>query len=858
MTTLGDPDITAHPLWAREVQLEREMLCMGADLVRESTQRARQRGQLSTTRPVNRLLRDWLPQVAEGIKDWRRASIACRGAKPISLEYIQDADASLLALIALREILDSVGQRRARVMSMAVTIGTHAEHELKMQKWEASDKDAFKSVQHYFDREGSSDSHRATGNSALFTRAVVAGTVAWQPWSHEAHFRVGATLLDAIVRHTGWFTVEYATPEDGLAKGRGKGSPLLLVPNASLMEWLAEAFEAEELSRPRMGPTIIPPKPWEGNRGGGYWTPYVRGPRLIRFKAHQEEQRALASDEYDALDMPSIYQAVNFIQEVPWRINKRVLETVKACWLLDMGVGGLPAIEAAPLPPKPEDMDTNPEAQKEWRRAAKGTKRRNNSLVSKRQSALSIVQSANTYLTEDRIYFPHMLDFRGRMYSIPSGLSPQGHDLARGLLQFADTKPILTANGGRYWLALQVANMMGQDKRSNADRLAWVEERREEWLAVAADPVGQRAVWSGSKSPWQALAAILDWAGYLSEGEGYRSALPVTVDGTCNGLQHLSAILKDHEAAPLVNLVPSEAPADIYATIAAEWQAHLEAFIAQGEEVGQQAAFVLDLWGGVVPRSATKRQVMVLPYGGTRDAFYKYTVEAANEASPPPENMTIQAFTFRARALGMASRALWEIVNKRLPGAMAVMSWLQECSKLVVEGNQPIYWIVPSGFIVRHFYGKQKQGRVDLKLNGRMVRLVTQEVTKDLDAAAQTRGVPPNFVHSLDAAALTITCNRCEAEGITHLTGIHDAYGTHAADMNKLSGLLRDAFVEVHEQGPLDIFWQGCQDILEAIYRSHGASREGAAELAAKQRPPLPAFGTLDIRDVLRSPYFFS
>jgi DNA-directed RNA polymerase len=355
------------------------------------------------------------------------------------------------------------------------------------------------------------------------------------------------------------------------------------------------------------------------------------------------------------------------------------------------------------------------------------------------------------------------------------------------------------------------------------------------------------------------LAAILDWAGYLKEGEGYRSFLPVTVDGTCNGLQHLTALIRDHKAAPLVNLLPSKKPADIYATIAAEWQKGLAKVVAKGGEPAQQATWFLGVWGDTIQRSATKRQVMVLPYGGSRDAFFTYTKEAVVEMiGPPTDDATPQHREFRNKSIGMASRLLWAICNKRLPGAMALMKWLQDCSKLIVEGNQPIYWVTPSGFVVRHFYGRQQKGLVRVTLNGRKVNLVVFETTKDLDPAAQTRGVPPNFVHSLDAAALALTVNACPERGISHITGIHDAYGTHAADMNKLAALLREAFVDVHEREPIEVFWEACRDILEGVYVSRGVDPAEAKALAEEQRPAFPEVGTLDIRQVLKSAYFFS
>ena len=59
-------------------------------------------------------------------------------------------------------------------------------------------------------------------------------------------------------------------------------------------------------------------------------------------------------------------------------------------------------------------------------------------------------------------YFPHSLDFRGRAYPIPPHLNHVGSDLCRGLLLFAEGKPL--GERGLFWLKVHLANLMGQDK----------------------------------------------------------------------------------------------------------------------------------------------------------------------------------------------------------------------------------------------------------------------------------------------------------------------------------------------------------------------------------------------------------
>jgi DNA-directed RNA polymerase len=863
------------------------MLSLGAAAYVKTVERAKEKRWISTTRPVHNAMVGWAPAVSEEVAGWirhgKRARAQCQHT---AYAFIKDADPKLLALIGLREVLDCVYERASRIGVLAHSIGQWVEHELKMRHWEERFPKSYRQAQRYLDKEGSAESFRARVNQHFFNQEIAD----WPSWPREAHFRVGEVLIDAVVRGTHAFNVEYEECTGHELNRKSKRSlPYILVPKPGMLKELAAAFSRDE-QRPRLGPTIMPPRPWHGNTGGGYWTHYTRTHTLVNFKASHQEQRDAARMEYDALSMPEVQASVNYVQNVPWKINRAVLAVVEECWKLDLGIGKLPAHHPMPDLPRLEEgaNPVDPELLKRRNRKAKNINRFNKAIGARLKLATKIVQVAGgwtpmlvegadpreglgVHYYDDRIYFPHKLDFRGRMYSIPGGLSPQGHDLARGLLLFADSKPILKENGGRHWLALQVANMLGKDKLPTAERVQWVEENKAEWLAVAADPVGHRALWSNAKSPWQGLAAILDWAGYLTEGEGYRSSLPITVDGTCNGLQHLITLTKDHKSAHLVNLTHSDSPHDIYGVCAGEWQAALEKVRDQGEghkcgvakcehgcDPSMQAAWFLSIWAGTIPRGAAKKPVMVLPYGGTRDSFFENIQVVVDEESPAPDDLDAQGHAFRSHAIVMASKLLWAVVNEKLPGAMAIMAWLQECSRSIVSGNQPVYWVVPSGFVVRHFYGVQKEGQIKISINGRRLDIATKETTKVLDAARQTRGVPPNFVHSLDACALSLTINRCAEAGITHITAIHDAYGSHASDMTKLSGILRQAFVDVHESNPLDIFWAGCQDILEGLYLGQGASPGEAKAMAENRKPPLPPMGHYDVQEVRQSEYFFS
>ena len=64
------------------------------------------------------------------------------------------------------------------------------------------------------------------------------------------------------------------------------------------------------------------------------------------------------------------------------------------------------------------------------------------------------MQVAEAFKDDEAIYFPHNLDFRGRAYPMHPHLQHLGNDLCRGLLEFAQGKPL--GQEGLGWLFVQV------------------------------------------------------------------------------------------------------------------------------------------------------------------------------------------------------------------------------------------------------------------------------------------------------------------------------------------------------------------------------------------------------------------
>ena len=138
----------------------------------------------------------------------------------------------------------------------------------------------------------------------------------------------------------------------------------------------------------------------------------------------------------------------------------------------------------------------------------------------------------------------------------------------RSLLLFAKGKPL--GKKGFDWLKIHCINLTELKKKSPVkDRLAYADEVMEDILDSANNPLDGKRWWIQAEDPWQTLAACIEIRNALRHPEGpekYISHIPIHQDGSCNGLQHYSSLGRDTYGATYVNVVPGEAPQDIYST----------------------------------------------------------------------------------------------------------------------------------------------------------------------------------------------------------------------------------------------------------------------------------------------------
>lgn len=427
--------------------------------------------------------------------------------------------------------------------------------------------------------------------------------------------------------------------------------------------------------------------------------------------------------------------------------------------------------------------------------------------------------------TEAAIYLPIFMDFRGRTYTKPNVVTYQGGDLQKSLLVFPQG-PI--ADYGREALARHCGNLYGHgmDKAPMAERLKWFEDAIEDYRG---------GIIHRADEPLQLFTAM----NLISKGRS--NQVPCQIDGTCNGLQHLTALFRDETAAPFVNLAGStDKPSDIYGAIAARVKDRLQGLAE--EPGGSQGGWARRVLAAVtIDRKLCKKPVMVLPYGGTRGTIEEAVMEAvldqqlmaqtdkylkgSPQFNPWTECLTVTAkvhdevqwgrdpdvdpnyLAFRDREMRnhpllrldcqRLGGIVWSVIEEVLPRPMQAMQAFRDIAKAV--GDRALEWSTgygPNPLWVVQAKAVSASTKLSLKgmhLPGSVRGLKMRSGRDEVDPTSHVSGIVANFIHSQDADHQTRTMDLFARPCFG---GIFDCYITRPSLIGNLGHCARCGFLD--------------------------------------------------------------
>lgn len=743
--------------------------------------------------PHVHLLKLGMDPLSKAVLEFQKSHVA--GVNGKFQQLIKDVPPEELAYLTLWYTFTHT-EKFCSLQSLSVNLGREIRDHLEYRRFREANPALCIAVQHQCRSK-----HKRHLRTVLMLAKRSSG-VEDLAWNKATQLGVGSALLHLLVQSTGMF--DRTVTEINV---HGNETPAVLVAKPEVQRWLKQAHEHCEVMNPRYHVCVIPPKDWVDVTGGGFHSG-VGAMNLPVIKTHSSDH--LEKVKEHSLDR--LYTLLNRLQQVPWRVNQRVLSVLNEVWKIDGRLGVLARGLNTELPVKHWSTreewvkwkEEHPVEAKRWKREARDAYAKRAKAEGQLVNLSNITGRARMYASYPRFYFCWQMDYRGRIYPVQLHLNPQGCDLSKGLLEFADGKP-LGPRGG-HWLKIHLANSYanGIDKKPIAERIAWVEQYREAILDSGRFPLDGLRMWTEAEDPWQFLSAAVEYAGWADSGysDDFVSHIPVGVDGSCNGLQHLSALMRDRVGGQHVNMLPCDVPQDIYARVAERVAAAVERDLGREEEWKDKGVTVGELaqkWHGKVSRKIVKRNVMTLPYGVTAIGMRNQLEEELYKSGTPGME-ELAGFSETAYLVEKVYGAIGEIIES----ADTCMKWIRKFAQVFNKAGKCLNWITPVGLYVEQRYWKTKEVRVRPYWGTQRIDFRMQADSQKIDPIKQVGGSSPNVIHSFDAAHLCMTVERCWDHGLRYFAMVHDSYATHAADIDTLSVDLRAAFVELYSRDRLE------------------------------------------------------
>ena len=658
-------------------------------------------------------------------------------------------------------------------------------------------------------------------------------------WSTAIHTRVGAILCELLLDSC---KITVSKEDQSTKKMLHIAQPVFTrqfvyvngrkVGTVSLHSDIVDMLAVEPASNviAKQLPMVCKPRPWKGLYEGGFLQSQGS---FLRVKNNEVAQRDYGEAAAQRGDLDQVFAGVDVLGRTAWRINRDVFNVMLEAWNSGQELANLPPAEKVfPKIEKPSDPSDR-EARLKWYYAVREIENEKSGLHSNRCFQNFQMEIAKSYLNEI-FYLPHNIDFRGRAYPIPPYLNQMGADNCRGLLLFDKGRQL--GPRGLRWLKIHLANVYGYDKASLSDRENFPMAHYDDVVDSVNNPLGGRRWWLTAEDPWQCLATCIELKNALDlpDPTQFVSHLPIHQDGSCNGLQHYAALGGDIAGAKQVNLEPGDRPADVYTGVAELVKAEIKEDAAQGDELAQVLV-------GKVSRKIVKQTVMTNVYGVTFLGAIRQVRKQVDDLLPEFKNADPPR---SGAAATYIARKIFKALGAMFSGAHDIQYWLGDCANRISSSLSPaqlqqiadseaktsapskvkagsasiaprkskkkadgialastfrssVIWTTPLKLPVVQPYRTSKGQRI--KTNMQDITIVEPTIADSVNKRKQLQAFPPNFIHSLDATHMILSALQCDERGLT-FSAVHDSFWTHAADVDTLNTVLRDAFIRMHSE----------------------------------------------------------
>lgn len=578
----------------------------------------------------------------------------------------------------------------------------------------------------------------------------------------------------------------------------------------------------------------------------------IGGYESYQFQLIRQDQKLV---DYSKISQ-EVLDSINYIQSTPWVVNNTLLDTIKND-LVEPKKEDFVNLEYPSNVDCRYDLDLKDEevvlgldpklveelliTRKQYQDQIALYKAENSDYESElgKYRAIKLALSiCNEYKDQEVIYFPHSFDFRGRVYPLSIGLSPQGSDAVKALLLYKNTKELDV--DGLKWSWSYLASLYGEDKIDFEDRIIKGKE------LLFAD-------YKEADEPYQFLSHQLEMQKY-SIDNSYVPNVRIHLDACNSGSQFTSAITGDLSGCEATNVIPSydeegnQVRKDAYLLVSQRALELCEKKISKAGDKKTKQMF--EFFKRLLVddgRKVCKVPVMVSNYGGTTGGRTEILWNMFRE-------LKVERKWITKKVAAQFSKLIGDAITGTLKGGKAFETYIHKMNNIVAKNNIPIEWTTSDGFRIVHVKSKElKPKQVTCMLPGarKPTVIIKRQFGENVSVPKMKSAISPNYIHSLDAELLRRVALRMKQEGIVDSDWIHDSFGCHPNDVDLMLDITKEEFGDLVLRDPLSVLDQELRDQMIMDDKT-------IDQLEESPMPRLNEFEPNDIENVWESNWFFS
>lgn len=526
-------------------------------------------------------------------------------------------------------------------------------------------------------------------------------------------------------------------------------------------------------------PMIVPPKKYKTKSDGGY---------LLNDVSYTEDIFTINKqirDSSEIIDDNKLYYLINNVTQTPFKVNKELLSFI----LSDKGRHIL--------------INQSDFLQYEDIKLSKYKQTKYKSLLSKFVLQEFILRIGDLYKNYNSIYYPIILDHRGRVYCKAPYFNYQSNSLAQALILFS--KPgVLNKDDLEN---IKYMKHYGSQCFGGAVSKGSF-EAKERWVDTNLENIinyDNCVLLNKAKDKPTFLAFCIEYKRFheFLKDENlieFHTYLPIRLDATCNGFQHLSLLSQESKLYEELNLTnKSGVPKDFYNFLVHKVLKQIREKTEDNNKVDAKSRGSYErLSNFILNRSHVKKVIMTIPYNAGVRSMIDYLKDELEEIKydknlkgywycnkDSPDNL------INSNDVSLLVNIINNIIKKEFTKINKLIKYLRNVAGLFHKLNLPIYWVLPSGLEIYQSYLESKSITIS-PFSYSKVKLNLKVNTKDSFCyKKQLRSLMPNLIHSLDASSMTelFYLFSSKFENVQFLS-IHDCFGTTTDKVEDLKKLL--------------------------------------------------------------------